>query len=82
MPLLIDGKRPKPKWLKNLPVGIPLFELQAYFIIETLKYFDGNRTKTAKALKISVRTVLIRINEFKHFGFKIPKPKNGIAKWK
>jgi DNA-binding NtrC family response regulator len=37
--------------------GIPLAELEKRAIIQTLQNFDGNRTKAARALGISVRTL-------------------------
>jgi len=42
-----------------------LSELERYAIEETLKRYDGNKRKTAKALGITERTLYRKINEYK-----------------
>lgn len=47
----------------QIPAGIPLQELERIAIEQTLKEFDGNRTRTAEALGISVRTLQRKLNQ-------------------
>lgn len=47
-----------------LPVGISLEELEKRFIIETLQAQQNNRTKTAEMLKISIRTLRNKLQEY------------------
>ncbi len=50
---------------------MPVYDLQKEHIIETLKEFNGNRTKTAKALGLSVRTIRNRIRDYRTVGIEI-----------
>ncbi len=51
--------------LKNaLPQGITLKELEKKLIIETLEALKNNKTKTAVALGISIRTLRNKLNEY------------------
>ena len=45
-------------------VGMTMEELEKNAIIETLRSVDGNRTKAAKILKISLRTLQRKIKEY------------------
>ncbi|MBI4650915.1 sigma-54-dependent Fis family transcriptional regulator, partial [Candidatus Desantisbacteria bacterium] len=49
--------------------GMDVHDLEKEYIFETLKKFNGNRTHTAKALGISVRTIRNRIREYRTMGF-------------
>lgn len=49
----------------NFPVGLSLAEAEKLLIIETLKLFDGNKTRTAATLGISLKTLYNRINAWK-----------------
>ncbi|MBP7462225.1 MAG: sigma-54-dependent Fis family transcriptional regulator [Candidatus Delongbacteria bacterium] len=41
----------------NLPLGIPMEEIEKEVIIKTLRLFRGNKKKTAESLKIGLRTL-------------------------
>lgn len=47
-----------------LPTGISLHELEKRFILETLDAYHHNKSKTAAALKISVRTLRNKLHEY------------------
>ena len=59
--LFIDHKEPP----EELLPAIPLRELEKRHILKTLERLDGNRTQSAKALGISVRTLRNKLNEYK-----------------
>lgn len=64
-------------WIKALPVGRSLQEVETQFILETLKYHRGNRTHAAKTLGISLRTLRNKINEFTSVGIDVMTPQTG-----
>ncbi len=58
-------------WISALPIGKPLAEVETQFILETLKFHDGNRTHAARTLDISLRTLRNKINEFTALGLHV-----------
>jgi transcriptional regulator with PAS, ATPase and Fis domain len=50
-----------------------LTDVRRKIILETLRQFEGNRTRTAEALGVSVRTVRNRLNEYEEKGYPIPE---------
>lgn len=50
--------------------GRTLDEIERNVILEALKHFGGNRTHTAKALGISIRTLRNKLAEFRVMGIK------------
>lgn len=50
--------------------GKTLDEIERNVILEALKHFSGNRTHTAKALGISIRTLRNKLAEFRVMGIK------------
>jgi DNA-binding NtrC family response regulator len=48
-------------------------EVERLLIIATLQIMDGNRTRSAAALGISVRTIRNRLSEYRKLGFDIPE---------
>jgi DNA-binding NtrC family response regulator len=48
-------------------------EIERSLIIATLQIMDGNRTRSAAALGISVRTIRNRLSEYRKLGFDIPE---------
>ncbi len=52
----------------NLKVGISMSEAEKQMIFETLKHTNGNRTKAAEILGISIRTLRNKLNEYKEAG--------------
>ena len=55
----------------NLPVGRPiaLEELERQHILEVLRSTGGNRTQAATILKISIRTLRNKLNDYKVAGW-------------
>jgi two-component system response regulator FlrC len=51
--------------------GRTLDEIERNVILEALKHFDANRTHTAKALGISIRTLRNKLAEFRVMGIKV-----------
>jgi DNA-binding NtrC family response regulator len=51
--------------------GRTLDEIERNVILEALKHFDNNRTHTAKALGISIRTLRNKLAEFRVMGIKV-----------
>lgn len=49
-------------WVQSMPDGCKMFELQEQIFIEVLKRNNDNRTRTAKALGLSLRTVRSKAN--------------------
>lgn len=66
-------------WVSHLPIGKTLRDVETYFILETLKHHNGNRTHAAKALGISLRTLRNKINEFTAEGIDVIGPLSGKA---
>ena len=64
-------------WIATLPIGRTLAEVETQFILETLKYHDGNRTHAARTLDISLRTLRNKINEFTSAGIHVIGPSGG-----
>ena len=48
-----------------LPLGASLKAVEEAFILDTLAWQNGNRTKTAKILGISIRTLQNRLKDYK-----------------
>lgn len=61
-------------WIQKLPIGIAIKDLEAQFILQTLKHHNGNRTHAARTLGISLRTLRNRINELTSRGFAVAPP--------
>ena len=79
IPVSIERKAQTLDWIKHLPIGAKMRDVETHFIIETLKNHHGNRTHAAKTLGISLRTLRNKINEFTALGFEVPQPLSGKA---
>jgi DNA-binding NtrC family response regulator len=55
-------------------VGHTLEEVERVLILRTLDDFEGNRTRTAVALGISVRCLRDKLRHFRDQGFAVPGP--------
>jgi two-component system response regulator FlrC len=66
-------------WVRHLPIGRQLRDLETQFILETLKHHNGNRTHAARTLGISLRTLRNKINEFTSEGIDVVAPTSGRA---
>lgn len=61
-------------------VGRSLADVERDLILETLKFCLGNRTKAAKILGLSIRTMRNRLNEFASQGLSILPPTVGTRR--
>ena len=52
----------------GIAVGMSMREVEKKLIFETLRKVDGNRTKAAKLLSISIRTLRNKLNEYAEDG--------------
>ena len=77
IPISYEKRTQTLDWVKSLPIGCKMREVETHFIIETLKNHSGNRTHAAKTLGISLRTLRNKINEFTAAGFEVPAPMSG-----
>jgi two-component system response regulator FlrC len=55
-------------------VGFTMAELERALILQTLAHYQGNRTRAANVLGISVRTLRNKINEYAAQGAMVTKP--------
>jgi two-component system response regulator FlrC len=55
-------------------VGFTMAELEQALILQTLAHYQGNRTRAANVLGISVRTLRNKINEYAAQGAMVTKP--------
>jgi DNA-binding NtrC family response regulator len=59
--------------LKRL-VGHTLARIERELILETLRHCDGNRTRSADILGISLRSLRDRIRSYRAYGANVPEP--------
>lgn len=78
LPIAANDTEHEP-WIKQLPIGNSLKNLETTFILETLKHHRGNRTHTAKTLGISLRTLRNKINEFTKSGIRVMEPQGSFS---
>ena len=57
---------------------VNLHDLERRYILEALKYFEGNKTKTARALGMTIKTLYNRLHEYNQ----LKKYKNQAGKAK
>jgi transcriptional regulator with PAS, ATPase and Fis domain len=67
----------------SVPVGLPLRELEKWYILETLQQVGGNRSRAAKMLEISVRGLQYKLHRYieqdnGHGGRKSRRRRNGF----
>jgi two-component system response regulator FlrC len=63
--------------LVALPLGVPIPELERFWLLSTLSALGGNRTHCSQQLDIALRTVRNKINEYREAGFEIPTSGHG-----
>jgi DNA-binding NtrC family response regulator len=59
----IGRGRPSPAGVP-VPSGLPLRELEKWYILETLQQVGGNRSRAAKILQISVRGLQYKLRRY------------------
>jgi DNA-binding NtrC family response regulator len=57
-------------------VGHTLAPIEREFILQTLRSHQGNRTRTADRLGISIRSLRDKIRDYKRCGESVPEPGN------
>ena len=60
--------------MNNMEVGATLAEVERAHILGTLAHCNGNRTRSAKLLDISVRCLRNRIHQYMQAGVPVPSP--------
>ena len=60
-------------------VGHSLARVEREFILQTLRSHQGNRTRAADRLGISVRSLRDRIRNYRGSGESIPEPENLLS---
>ena len=58
--------------LVAVPLGMPLPDLERFWLLSTLAGLEGNRTHAATQLDVALRTIRNKINLYRDQGFKIP----------
>ena len=48
----------------NYDPAVNLHDLEKRYILEALKYFEGNKTKAARALGMTIKTLYNRLHEY------------------
>jgi len=61
----------------TIPLGLPLPDLERFWLLSTLAAVDGNRTRCAQQLNIALRTVRNKINDYRENGHKVPSGRQG-----
>jgi len=64
----------------TIPLGLPLPDLERFWLLSTLAAVEGNRTRCAEQLNIALRTVRNKINDYREHGHKVPGDKHGKEK--
>lgn len=65
---------PDGELMNFLPGSEPLTDVRRRIIIGTLQRFDGNRTRTAEALGVSLRTIRNKLRDYRDRGIDVPEP--------
>ena len=68
------------EWTNSIPLGLSAHHHLLIYVQKVLVGFNGNRTKAAKSLGISKRTLWNRMDELREFGIDIPESRIG-KKW-
>jgi DNA-binding NtrC family response regulator len=61
-------------------VGHTLARVEREFILQTLRRYEGNRTRATDRLGISIRSLRDRIRNYRHQGECVPDSKRGSLK--
>ena len=61
------------KLLSTLPSRITLWDIEACFVLAALAKNDGNKTRTCKKIRMSVRNMRYKIRIWEDEGYHIPE---------
>ncbi|MBI4561288.1 MAG: sigma-54-dependent Fis family transcriptional regulator, partial [Candidatus Rokubacteria bacterium] len=62
-PESVAGVMPGPDWVKTIPIGTPLAEVELRLLEVTLRHTKGNQTLAAKLLGIDPKTVYRKLKQ-------------------
>ena len=68
---VVDGREAPPSSAAGqvqIPVGMPLKEVERRVILATLQHFEGNKVRAAEQLGISLKTLYNRLNSYQGIG--------------
>jgi len=65
--------------MEDVRAGAKLADIERDHIIATLASCEGNRTRAASALGISIRCLRNKLHLYAADGVKVPEPKNGVG---
>jgi DNA-binding NtrC family response regulator len=68
-----------PDQIMPLLIGATVDEIERELVLQTLARCDGNRTRAARVLGMSVRTLRNKIRQYSADGAEIPEAKSGTA---
>lgn len=60
----VDGNRAVPSLFPPAEFGGSLREMEEWYVMETLKRFEGNRTRTAEHLRVSLRGLQYKLKRY------------------
>ena len=60
-------------------IGHTLARVECEFILETLRHNQGNRTRAANVLGISIRSLRDRIRDYRSRGEDVPEPGSSLS---
>ena len=61
-------------------IGYTVVDIERELILRTLAHNRGSRTRAAQDLKISVRTLRNKINEYRSSGIAVPEPSRRLKR--
>jgi len=68
-----------PEWVEHIPADTPIHLLDYYYLLHVLRVHDGNRSRAARAVHLSLRTIRNKLHELKALGFEVPEARRGIS---
>lgn len=69
---MLQISRELKEWMQTIPPNVSLYQLSLAYVIEALILHRGNRTHTARYLKIPLKTLRCKIGELKALRIDVP----------
>ena len=73
-PDILRSPSPAPNEVVPLLIGSTVGEIERELVLQTLARCDGNRTRAARVLGVSVRTLRNKIRQYSADGIDVPVP--------
>lgn len=70
----VDVDRPRAPQVAFTPGDDQLTDVRRKIVLATLERFEGNRTRTAEALGVSIRTLRNKLRDYRELGESVPDP--------